>query len=362
MHSDEGSHAGGGRRGRGITLADVAHAAGVSKTTVSNAYNRPDQLSAQLRRRVLDVAARLGYPGPDPIAVTFSRRRAGAIGLVFDDPLTFALTDPAEVLFVTGIGEVCERAGVGLALIPRGPHEDLIRRTLVDGFVCHCDIEGDSRVDVAVGRGLPVVVVDGPARPGVGHVGVQDREGAAAAARHLLGLGHRRLAVLTAPLHPDGYAGLADLIRQNSARYHVNKERLSGYRAEAESAGVDWAAVPVLEASPYGRLAGFHAVAQLLDSPDPPTALLASSDELALGALRAAAERGIAVPEQLSIVGFDDAPPAAWSTPTLTTIRQPHRDKGQVATEQLLGLRPLQDLTYPTELVVRRSTAPRPDR
>jgi DNA-binding LacI/PurR family transcriptional regulator len=362
MHGTESRHVGGGRRGRGITLADVAQAAGVSKTTVSNAYNRPDQLSAQLRQRVLDVAAQLGYPGPDPIAVTFSRRRAGAIGLVFDDPLTFALTDPAEMLFVTGIGEVCELAGVGLALIPRGPHDDLIRHTLVDGFICHCDIQGDSRVDAAIARELPVVIVDGPARPGAGHVGVRDREGAAAAARHLLELGHRRLAVLTAPLHSDGYAGPADLARQDTARYHVNKERLSGYRAEAESAGLDWAAVPVLEASPYGRQAGYHAAAQLLDSSDPPTALLAASDELALGALRAATERGTAVPEQLSIVGFDDAPPAAWSTPTLTTIRQPHRDKGQVATEQLLGLRPVQDLTYPTELVVRRSTAPPPNR
>ncbi|NEE03895.1 LacI family DNA-binding transcriptional regulator [Phytoactinopolyspora halotolerans] len=360
MNGDEGQRAGGGRRGRGVTLADVAKAAGVSKTTVSNAYNRPDQLSAQLRGRVLDVASELGYPGPDPIAVTFSRRRAGAIGLVFDDPLTFALTDPAEVLFVTGIGEVCERAGVGLAFIPLGPHEDLIRQTLVDGFICHCDIDGDSRVDVAISRGLPVVVVDGPARPGAGHVGVEDREGAAAAARHLLELGHRRLAVLTASLHGDGFSGRADLARQETARYHVSRERLGGYRAEIEGAGLRWADVPVVEASPYGREAAYHACAQLLDSSDRPTGLLAASDEFALGALRAAAERGIAVPEQLSIVGFDDAPPAAWSTPALTTIRQPHGEKGQAAAEQLLGLRPIEDVTYSTELVVRSSTAPPP--
>lgn len=362
MGSDQVKRGGGGRRGRGITLADVAQAAGVSKTTVSNAYNRPDQLSAQQRQRILDVAARLGYPGPDPIAVTFSRRRAGAVGLVFDDPLTFALTDPAEVQFVTGIGEVCERAGVGLALIPFGPHDDLIRQTLVDGFICHCDIEGDNRVDVAIRRELPVVVVDGPARPGAGHVGVWDREGAAAAARHLLDLGHRRLAVLTAPLHSDGYTGLADLTRQDTTRYHVSKERLTGYRSEAENAGLRWAGVPVVEISPYGRQVGYNAAAQLLDSEQRPTGLLAASDELALGALHAAAERGIEVPDQLSIVGFDDAPPAAWSTPALTTIRQPHRDKGRVAAEQLLGMRPIQDITYPTELVVRNSTSPPPIR
>jgi DNA-binding LacI/PurR family transcriptional regulator len=349
---------GGGRPGRGVTLADVARALRVSKATVSNAYNRPDQLSAQLRARILTEAARLGYPGPDPIAATFSRRRAGALGLVFDDPLTFALTDPAEVLFAAGIGEVCERAGVGLVLIPRGTGDDLIRQALVDGFICHCDLDGDGRVELAIGRALPVVVVDGPTRPGVGHVGIDDRGAAALAAEHLLGLGHRRFAVLVAPLHLDGRAGPADLARQESARFHVTRERLAGYRAGLAAAGLDWAGVAVVECAPYGREAGYRAAADLLDRPDRPTALLAASDEIAIGALRAAAERGIAVPDQLSVVGFDDAPPASWTTPALTTVRQPHREKGRAAAEQLLGLTTQAEQIFPTELVTRASTAP----
>jgi DNA-binding LacI/PurR family transcriptional regulator len=351
---------GGGRPGRGVTLADVARALRVSKATVSNAYNRPDQLSAQLRERILTEAGRLGYPGPDPIAATFSRRRAGAIGLVFDDPLTFALTDPAGVLFVTGIGEVCERAGVGLVLIPRGTGDDLVQRALVDGFVCHCDVDGDDRVDTALSRDLPVVVVDGPARTDVGHVGIDDRGAAATAARHLIDLGHRRIGVLVSPLHTDGRAGRADPARQQTARLHGIRERLAGYRAAVEAAGVDWAGVPVMECAPYGREAGYRGAADLLDGPDRPTALLAASDELALGALRAAAERGIPVPEQLSVVGFDDAPTAAWSSPALTTISQPHRDKGRAAAEQLLAPPARTATVFPTELVVRGSTAPPP--
>jgi DNA-binding LacI/PurR family transcriptional regulator len=354
----EGRRAGGGRPGRGITLADVARALRVSKATVSNAYNRPDQLSAQLRERILTEAARLGYPGPDPIAATFSRRRAGALGLVFDDPLTFALTDPAEVLFVTGIGEVCERAGVGLVLIPRGTGDDLIQRALVDGFICHCDLAGDGRVDLAAGRELPLVVVDGPTRPGAAHVGIDDRTAATTAARHLLDLGHRRFGVLVAPLHPDDRAGPADLARQDSARYHVTHERLAGYRAQLTAAGLDWARIPVLECAPYGRQAGYRAAAALLGRADRPTALLATSDEIAIGALHAAAEHGIAVPDELSVVGFDDAPPAAWTAPGLTTVHQPHLDKGRAAAEQLVGLTTQTHQIFPTALVTRASTAP----
>jgi DNA-binding LacI/PurR family transcriptional regulator len=358
MGEREGRRAGGGRPGGGVTLQDLARSLGVSKATVSNAYNRPDQLSDRLRERILAEARRLGYAGPDPIAATFSRRRAGAIGLIFDDPLTFALTDPAQVLFVTGIGEVCERTGVGLLLIPRGDTEDLVRRALVDGFVCHCDLDGDDRVDIALARRLPVVIVDGVQRGGAAHIGIDDRAGAVLAARHLVELGHRRIAVLAAALHPDGYNGLADLARQRSARYHVTKQRLAGYRDELERAGVEWPDVVVAECAPYGRPAAYHNARALLEQENRPTGLLAISDEYALGALRAADELGIDVPQQLSIVGFDDAPPAAWSSPGLTTVRQPHQDKGRAAAERLLGSpRPADDVEFPVELVVRGSTA-----
>ena len=402
---------GGGRPGRGVTLADVARALQVSKATVSNAYNRPDQLSAHLRERVLSEAARLGYPGPDPIAATFSRRRAGAIGLVFDDPLTFALSDPAEALFVTGLGEVCEQAGAGLVLIPRGSSDELVRRAVVDGFVLHCDLDGDTRVDTALTRDVPVVIVDGPPRPrpgsesrgrsgsdgggsgdggssggspggggsgggggggsgsgggrgdadgiaprAAGHVGVDDRAAAATAARHLIDIGHRSIAVLALPLVVDGGFGPADAARQAAAQSHVIRERLAGYRDVLAAAGIDWATVPVIECGPYSREAGYRAAGLVLDRPDRPTALLAASDELALGALRAAADRGITVPGQLAVVGFDDAPPAAWSSPPLTTVRQPHREKGRVAASQLLGGGPLTDVVLPTELILRGST------
>jgi DNA-binding LacI/PurR family transcriptional regulator len=349
-----------------VTLATLARELGVSKSTISNAYNRPDQLSPALRARILDAARRLGYPGPDPLAATLSRGRVGAIGLVFFDdppayPLTFAFTDPVHALFLQGVADACGSAGVGLVLLGGGRGTDLVRAALVDGFICQYDVADDERLQAVVERGLPMVVVDGPAHPAASHVGVDDRGAARAAARHLLQLGHRRLGVVAAPLSPDGYDGPAGPQRQNAARYHVIRERLAGYRAEVEAAGLDWSGVPVEERSPYGQDAGWRAAAALLDQKERPSALLAMSDELALGAVRAAEELGLAVPDQLSVVGFDDTPAAAQARPPLTTIHQPHRDKGALAAELLLhpAAQPASQV-LPTELVVRGSTAPAP--
>jgi DNA-binding LacI/PurR family transcriptional regulator len=350
---------------RTVTLATLAGELGVSRTTVSNAYNHPDQLSPALRATVLEAARRLGYPGPDPLAATLSRGKVGALGLLFFDdphyPLRFAFSDPAHVLFLQGVADACGDAGVGLVLVGGGRGADLARAALVDGFVCQYDVEGDERLQAVVERGLPLAVVDGPPPKGAGHVGVDDRGGAALAARHLLDLGHRRLGVVAAPLSPDRYEGPAGLERQADAGYGVIRDRLLGYRDAVEAAGLDWAAVPVEERRPYGQEAGRRAAAALLDRPDRPTGLLAMSDELALGAMRAAEELGIAVPGELSVVGFDDTPPAALARPALTTVHQPHHDKGVAAVRWLLDPsgKPANQV-LPVELAVRGSTAPPP--
>ena len=333
----------------GVTLATVAAELGVSRMTVSNAYNRPDQLSPELRRRVLATAKRLGYPGPNPLAATLSRGRVGALGLLFDDPLPYAFTDPAAVLFFGGIAKVCAERKVGLVLVPVGaetdPETDLTRVALVDGFVAYCDLPDDERLDAIEERGLPMVIVDA----------------AREAAQHLIDLGHRRIGIVSLPFAPDGYEGAAGAERQAAARFHCNRERLRGYRDALEAAGLDWADVAIEERAPHGRDAGRRAGGALLDRAGRPTALLAMSDELAIGALRAAEDRGIAVPSQLSVVGFDDTPAASDVRPALTTVRQPHEEKGAAAARLLLEPEGAErSLTLPTELVVRASSAPAP--
>jgi DNA-binding LacI/PurR family transcriptional regulator len=122
---------------RAVTLATVAEAVGVSRMTVSNAYNRPDQLSPELRERVLAVARELGYAGPNPVARTLSRGETGSIGLVLDLPLTVAFTDPAAVQVLHGVAAGCELEGLGLTLVPRieGGGAALVQKALVDGFI-----------------------------------------------------------------------------------------------------------------------------------------------------------------------------------------------------------------------------------
>jgi DNA-binding LacI/PurR family transcriptional regulator len=349
------------------TLDSIARQLGVSKMTVSNAYNRPDQLSPELRKRILTAAHELGYPGPNPLASTLRRGRVGAVGMVFDEPVSFAISDPAAALIVRGLAGVCETERAGLLLVPGVPGGeagiDLVRTALVDGFIFYCDYEGDPRLQVLRDRGMPYVLVDAPEVAGVSWVGIDDRDGARQAAQHLLDLGHRSFGIVSFNLVPDGYEGPLTPEREKLGGFYVTAERLAGYRQALEAAGIDRISVPTEERNPGSlgaRDAGHRAGSALLDRATRPTAILAMSDELALGVLRAAAERGIDVPGDLSVVGFDDTPAAAAAEPPLTTISQPHELKGATAGRLLLDppASGPQKVVLPTALVVRASSAP----
>ena len=336
------------------TLETVARELGLSTATVSNAYNRPDQLSAATRQRVLEAAARLGYPGPHPVAATLRRGRIGALAWVFEDPISYVLHDPAAVAFLRGLGEGCEEAGVALTLVPgAGPDADPLRTALADGFVWDSDLDGGARLEALAAGGRPLVIVDGPPRTGAGHVGIDDHEGARLAAGHLLGLGHRRIAVVALRAAPGVDGPLT-----GEPAYRTTRRRLDGYRAAGLDPGAEvWACA---ENTPE---AGARAAGALLDRDDPalrPTAILAMSDQLALGVMAAAATRRIRVPAGLSVVGFDDIPEAAGAG--LTTIHQPHQAKGATAARLLLDPAGVagQAIQLPVQRVLRASTAPPP--
>ncbi len=341
-----------------VTLATVAAAVGVSRMTVSNAYNRPDQLSPELRERVLAKAAELGYSGPDPIARTLSRGETGSIGLVLDYPLTLAFTDPASVGFLHGVAAGAEERGLGLTLVPRidGRHSALVRAALVDGFVLSCVPEDDPRMDVVEARRLPFVGVDFAPRPGLVRVNVDDRGGARSAAQHLAQLGHRRFGIVLGLEAPGSTGAQAEA----AATHHVERERLVGWREGLTAAGIDWDAVPVAAPPGKGIESGRLGAGLLLDRTERPTAILALSDMIAIGVMQGARERGISVPHQLSVAGFDDVPEAALADPPLTTIRQPHHKKGSEAVRLLVEGEAAQSVVLPTELVVRASTSPAP--
>ncbi len=352
------------QRRRRVTLAEMASALGVAPSTVSNAYNRPDQLSAELRARIMATATRLGYAGPDPAARSLRRGRAGAIGLLYTDRLSYAFADPAAILLLQGIARAAEEEGLGLLLLPgrSGGVRPTSSQAVVDGFIIYSLAQGDPQIAAALVRRLPTVLVDVAHGVGGPVVGIDDLGAAREAAMQLLTLGHRRFGVIAFGLGPEHTAGHADARQQDAATFHVTAERLHGYTAALVAAGLPWATVPVYTCADNTREAGREAALRLLAHEPRPTALLAMSDQYALGALDAARALGLTVPDDLSIVGFDDIPEAALAQPALTTIRQDHHEKGLRAARLLIAQLRGEDapaLTLlPTTFIVRDSTAP----
>lgn len=358
------------RSGQGrVGLREVAQRLGVSAVTVSNAYNRPDQLSPGLRRRVLAAAAELGYAGPQPAARMLRTGRAGAIALYNHDPITHLLEDPLAIAFMSGVSELCHERQVGLLILPGAvsgrPDASAIDAAAVDGFLLYALAEDDPGRARVLARRQPVVAVDVDPIEGAAAVGIDDRAAAALAAEHVLALGHRSLAVLALEITASLRTGLADPDRIAAATFRVTRERWRGYADVLARHGIDPRSVPVFETASNGEVGGEAGGRALLDpgaAGRRPTAILAMSDRLALGALRAARGLGLRVPEEVAIVGFDDVPRAREAG--LTTIRQPAREKGRAAARLLLdggGTGP-RTVLLPTELVVRRSTAGAPSR
>lgn len=319
---------------RRITLKRLAEELGVSPMTVSNAFNRPDQLSSALRERIVGHARERGYPGPDPLARGLRRGRAGAIGLISDTRLSYAFDDPAASAVMAAVCAAAEEEELGLLLVPHGGPAAL-SSALVDGVVVYSVAEDDPLLAIAVARRLPTVIIDQPTGTSLPTVGIDDERAGGDAARHLTGLGHTRFAVVAFGLDHDDRTGPADLARRRDSPYAVSRRRLAGYAGALEDAGIVWGDVPVLECEGSVRDAGRAAAEQLLARAEPPTAILATSDVLALGVLDAAAGAGISIPGELSVVGFDDVPGAAAAG--LTTIRQDHQAKGRAAAELLLA-------------------------
>jgi DNA-binding LacI/PurR family transcriptional regulator len=347
-----------------ITLKALAKRLGVAASTVSNAYNRPDQLSEALRKKILETAKQLGYSGPDPMAANLRRGRAGAIGVVYPHPLSYTFTDPVAAPTIQGIAEEAERAGYGLLLV--GGSEDpleaapLVAKATVDGFVLQNFDKNDSLLEVILSRNLPVVFVESLTREGFPSITVDDEEGARAAAQHLLSLGHRRFGIVALETTHQTREGIMDKERQEGIVHVPTKNRLRGYRRAVEATGLVWEkSAVVYETADNWKEDGYKGAAALLEHSLRPTALLAMSDQLALGVLRYASDNGLEIPKQLSIVGFDDAPLASQTTPTLTTVRQPYIEKGRLAGQLLIAQlkgEKVESVMLPTELVVRGSS------
>lgn len=348
-----------------VTLQTIADHVGVSRMTVSNAFSRPDQLSAGLRDRILAVAEQLGYVGPDPTARALASGTTGAVGLLMSETLQYVLTDEVAMAFIAAIADELAPTGLALTLLSAAPREGIIpaRDVAMDGaLVYSCDPTSPA-VGWLTRRRVPLVFVDQPPAAGIPSVNIDDRGGARAAAQHVLDLGHRRIGIVTSGF--GGEFGVLDDPAGASLAYGET-QRMLGWLDALEPAGVRPRVVRPPHTDPYdiGRTAG----QALLGPRSRPTAILCFSDAIARGVIGAVEEAGLAVPADVSVVGFDDNPASRRTRPALTTVRQDVDAKGRAAVQALRaaieraktrqGGR-VRHVKLATELIVRESTARR---
>ena len=331
-----------------VTIADVAGAAGVSKTAVSFAFNNPERLGQATLERVLQVAHDLGYT-PHPAARALSMRRSGTIGVLIPQRLTTVFANQFLSELFQGLGELVEEHDLSLLLVPPldGSLEGAIRRASVDGFIS-LGLSPDDEALATLDRiGIPTVLIDSEASPEHPAVNVDDAGGAEAAARHLLDLGHRDFAIVLLPP-----------TRSQARPTPTAARRLAGYMSALTSAGVP---APYTVTAGATMAAGARAFESFPKGKRRPTAALVMSDMAAIGVLGAADAAGQHVPGDLSVVGYDDLPMAAWTNPPLTTVRQPIVEKGRLAMRLLIQRLQGRVVVSPpplrTSLVVRGSTS-----
>jgi DNA-binding LacI/PurR family transcriptional regulator len=338
-------------------LRQVADAAGVSVMTASYVYSRPGRVAPGTAAKVRAAADRLGYPGPHPGARSLRRGRAGSLGVILGERLTYAFDDPQAARFLAGVAEICAAEGVGLTLVPiTGAASDVQRvaEAVVDGFVVWTTSDDDPVLEAVAASGLPAVVHAGPHRSGLPVVGIDDRAAATAIGR-LAFAGATRPLVLSFPVNRDRAQALFTGSPGPAVTYPVTRHRWDGFLDAWREAGGAPARLRVA-VCPANATAHGEAIAdQVLRGDDPPDAIAAMSDELALGALRAAARAGRGVPGSVAITGWDDSDAAAPAG--LTTLRQSLRDQGKRCARIALGHpQPAATQDPPGWRVVRRTS------
>ena len=340
------------------TIRDVAKRAGVSVGTVSHVLNRSATVSEATRQRVLQAIRELDYQ-PDEAARTLRRRRTGTIGLVRAvENSTHMRTEASDHVFLEflgGVQEVAMKEGVGILFwaAPPGPTEEEIYRRLVrgrrvDGFLLLGTRVDDWRARYLREQEIPFVAFGRTlSDPQFPYVDVDGEQALTQVTEHLIYLGHRRIGYIEPP------TGLTCAVHRRAG--YVNTLTRHGIPVDER----------LIVPGGFTQEAGERAMRDLLYLSDPPTAVIAPNDVSAMGAMAAAQARGLIVGQDISIVGFDDIPMAAYWQPPLTTVHQPIRWIGAEVTRMLLAL--LSDGTIPSEHVliepelrVRKSTGPAP--
>jgi LacI family transcriptional regulator len=333
---------------RRATLAVVAAEAGVSLPTVSKVVNGRPDVAPETRARVERLLGEFNYHRPGARRGLRRGRRSGLIDLIFN-----GLDSPWAVEILRGVEDWCAGHATGAA-VSAVRHGSARPASWTSALASH-DTEGvilvtseltTPQLEQLRGEGIPLVVVDPVNLPDADlpSVGTTNWAGGLAATDHLTSLGHTRIGAIAGP-----------------PEYLCSRARLDGYRSALDRARVTYRP-ELIRHGDFQHEGGFLRGSELLDLPEPPTAIFAGSDQQALGVYEAARQHGLRVPQDLSIVGFDDLPVARWISPPLTTVRQPLTEMGRTAAAMLGDLidgkpLPTRRVELSTELIVRESTA-----
>lgn len=334
-----------------VTIADVSARAGVSPTAVSFAFNKPDLLSEATLQRIRDASTELGYK-PNPVARAMNNQKLNVIGVLAPQHIENVFADPYYCEFLRGVGNACDTHHLDLLTLSpmHGTLEGALSRAMVDGFI----VNGisDNREELAFLRkqGRPFVIVDSAAEFS-NSINIEDESGAYAAAKHMLANGHTDILIMR-----------FDTRETENAEFYegVSAGRVAGYRRAFVEAGAAWRDERVVAAAntQEGGQQAFEAT--LAQNNRAPSAVLALSDALALGVLRAAEKAGLAVPRDLEVIGFDDLSLGKMARAHLSTIHQPVFEKGKRAVETLLAAMTRSDMRkqiiLPTQLILRDTT------
>ncbi|MCG6660647.1 substrate-binding domain-containing protein [Halomonas kenyensis] len=339
-----------------MTLKDLARELGVSTATVSNAFNRPDQLSPALRERILGEAKRLGYRGPDAKARSLRTGRSRIIAVILAESLTYSLNDAVSSEFLSGVAEVLDTQGHTLLLLSaRQAKCQLVdSASMADGFIVYGLMPSDELFD-SLPLNASLVAVDFNV---AGHpsVHIDNEPSCFEIADHALSVKSRkRPAIVNLRLTETPCNGRVtpEHILLPPERT-ITRARLSGFYRALEKHGLDSEQVPMwnVEENTFDVCA--PVIEEILDLPDAerPDLLLCMSDRLALTALTLAEQRGLRIPDDLCLIGFDGIAEGQYRAPRLTTIRQESGDKGRLAARMILGLEPRHSRLLKTELIL----------
>jgi LacI family transcriptional regulator len=305
-----------------LTIQDIARLAGVSKATVSRVLNHKPDVDPATRERILRIMDEQGFV-PSITAAGLAGGRPRMVGV-----LVPSLTWPFIPEIVQGVAEFVEQSSYELVLYSISHVQDrsaaldrILAARLTAGLVAITPGQTSARLTQLHEQGFPVVMIDDQNLPtSAPWVGADNRSGAYAAVRHLISLGHRRIAHIQGPLH-----------------YQCSQERYQGYCQALIEAGLTPDPSLVVQGD-FEPPSGYACAHQLFSMPERPTAIFASNDNMAWGVLEVAEDYGLRVPDDVAVVGFDDTAPSAHKRPPLTTVRQPFHEMGQRAAELLLWL------------------------